>query len=99
MSSVHDSEKILENLLKAKGTSKEIISNLRDSERESMRVLSVVSQLSRGDISGLLVQLSMLGPYGVAAEVAIGTAAVAYGIYQQLTAEKPSEYYFWRYPK
>ncbi len=94
-----DSQQILNNLLAAKGVSKELVSDIRTSERDATRVLSIISQLSRGDITGLLVQLTRLGPYGVAAAIAIGTAAVAYGIYQQLTTEKPSEYYYWRYPK
>ena len=97
--SLRESEIILNNLLKAKGVSSEVISNIRMSEMEAMRVMSIVSQLSRGDITGVMVTLSRFGAYGVAAAIAIGTAAVAYGIYQQITTPKPSEYYYWRYPK
>jgi len=96
---LRESQQILNNLLKAKGVSREVVSNVQTSERDAMRVMSLVSQLSRGDVTGIMMQLSRFGAYGVAAAIAVGTAAVAYGIYTQLTAEKPSEYYFWRYPK
>jgi hypothetical protein len=99
MSGVRESEQILNNVLKAKGVSREIISNIQQSERDALRVMSVVSQMARGDVTGLVLQLSRLGPYGVAAAAVVATAAVAYGIYHQLTAEKPTEYYYWRYPK
>jgi hypothetical protein len=98
LSSINESQQILNNLLKAKGISQEVISNIREAERDAMRVMSIVSQLSRGDISGLLVQLTRFGPYGIIAALGIGVTAFAYAIYQALTAEKPSEYYYWRYP-
>jgi len=99
MSSPRESEIVLNNLLKAKGVSNDVLNNLRVGERDANRVLAITSQLSRGDISGLLVQLSTLGPYGIAAAIGIGAAAAAYGIYQELTKERPSEVYYWRYPK
>ena len=98
MSSVRASEKILENLLKAKGTSRSTIREINRAESQASRLLMTVSQLARGDVTGILTYLAGLGPYGVAAAVAIGIGAVAYGIYQQVTKEQPAELYFWRYP-
>jgi hypothetical protein len=98
-SNVRESQVILNNLLKAKGASKDLLRNLRSGERDANRVLAVVSQIGRGDVTGVIMQLSTLGPLGLKAALVLGAAAVAYGIYQQITAEKPSEYYYWRYPK
>lgn len=98
-SNIRESEVVLNNLLKAKGVSKEVLGNLREGERDATRVMALASNLARGDVTGIVMQLSQLGPYGVAAALAIGAGAIGYGIYRQLTEEKPSEYYFWRYPK
>lgn len=94
-----EAEKVLSNLLKAKGVSKEVIGNINRAESDASRLLSLVSQLARGDITSLVGYLAGLGPYGVAAAVAIGVGAVAYGVYQQATRERPAEVYLWRYPK
>ena len=90
---------IVTKLLKAKGTSRDVLRNINQAETSSMRLLATVSQLTRGDITGIITMLAGLGPYGIAAAVALGTAAVAYGIYTQVTKEQPTEMYYWRYPK
>ena len=98
-SSARASEEILKNLMEAKGISREVINNLSRAEGNASRLFSIVSQLARGDITGIVTYLAGLGPYGVAAAVAIGVGAVAYGVYQQATRERPAEVYLWRYPK
>jgi hypothetical protein len=97
--SVTQSGVILDNLLKTKKISNDIRSSIRDAQSDALRLQSIVSGLARGDVTSLVLYLSRMGPYGVAAALAIAGAAVAYGIYQQLTAEKPTEYYYWRYSK
>ena len=74
-------------------------SEIRVANSELSSLMSMASQLARGDVTGVVTYLASLGPYGVATAVALGTAAVAYGIYQQVTAERPTEMYYWRYPK
>ena len=85
--------------MKAKGISRDVISNLNQADRDANRLLATVSQLARGDITSLITYLASLGPYGVVTAIALGTTAVAYGIYQNITREKPAEVYLWRYPK
>jgi len=97
--STREAEKVLQELMKARGVSREVISDIRRAETDATRLLSMVSQLARGDITSLVGYLATLGPYGVYAAIALGVAAVAYGIYQQATREQPTEMYFWRYPK
>jgi len=97
--SARAASEVVTKLLKAKGVSRDVLRNINQADRDSMRLLATVSQLARGDVTGIITMLAGLGPYGVAAAVALGTAAVAYGIYTQVTKEQPTEMYYWRYPK
>ena len=94
-----ESRKIMENLLKAKTETRLLSSELRTAELGATRVMSIVSDLARGDVSSLIMQLTSMGPYGIAAGLIIGGTAIGYAIYRELTKEKPTELYFWRYPE
>lgn len=96
--SARTAKTIVSELLKAKGVSSEVIRSIGQAERDSSRLLATVSQLGRGDVTGLMAQLATLGPKGIAAAVVIGTIAVGYEIYKHVTEETPSEVYHWRYP-
>lgn len=96
--SARTAEKVLQNLMKARGTSREVIRDINRAESGAIRLLSVVSGLTRGDVTALVTYLAGLGPYGVAAAIALGVGAMTYAIYQQATKEQPTEEYYWRYP-
>lgn len=96
--SARDAEKILKSLVKSKTETRLLMSEVNRAEASASRLLTSVTQLARGDVTGILAQLTALGPYGVALATIIGGAVVAYGIYQQVTKEQPTELYFWRYP-
>lgn len=97
--SAREAENILQQIMKAKGVARDTRMEIRRAETDATRLLSTVSQLARGDITSIVTYLASLGPYGLAAAVAIGVGAMAYGMYQQATRERPSEMYYWRYPK
>jgi len=97
--SAAEARKIMDNLLKAKSETRLLSSDLRLVESQTSRVLSIIGQLGRGDVTGLIAQLTTLGPYGIALGLAIGGMAIGYTIYHEITKEKPTELYFWRYPE
>ena len=97
--SAREAERILQQLMKSKGVARDVRMEIRRAETDATRLVSIVSQLARGDITSVVTYLASLGPYGLAAAIAIGVSAAAYGIYQQATRERPSEMYYWRYPK
>jgi len=91
-------ENIFNNLLKAKGVAKTVRSDVRSAQGDVTRLMSLTSQLSRGDVTGLVTYLAGTGQVGLAAALIVAGAAVTYGIYQKLTTPKPTEVYMWRYP-
>ena len=95
--SARNAEKVLKELLKAKGVSKDVISNINTAERDATRLLSSVSQLARGDVTGIAGYLAGLGPKGLALAVILEGLAVGYEIYKHVTTPTPSEVYHWRY--
>ena len=97
--SAYAARQIINQLLEARGVSRDILSDIGRAETDAYRLLGIASQLTRGDISGLVSYLAMLGPKGAALAAAIGVAFVGYHIYQTLTTPKPTEVYIWRYPK
>ena len=97
--SAAEARKILDNLLKAKRETRVLASDVRSAESDVTRLFSIAQQLSRGDVTGLIAQLTTFGPYGIAAGLVIGGAAIGYAIYREVTKEKPTELYFWRYPE
>jgi len=91
-------ELVLNNLLKAKRETKDLAHILRSTQSELHQLSSIVTGLGRGDVTTLLSLLAGLGPYGVLAAIAVGTGAVAYGIFEQAMKPRPEEIYQWRYP-
>lgn len=89
---------ILDNLLKSKTELRNLRLGIRAANADISRFTAALTQLARGDPTGLIVSLAQMGPVGLKLAIGLGIAAVGYGVYKQLTEEKPTELYFWRYP-
>ena len=89
---------ILDNLLKSKTELKNLRSQITMANSDITRLTNTLTQLARGDPTGLIVQLAGMGPTGVKLALGVAAVTVAYAIYRQLTKEQPTEMYFWRQP-
>lgn len=89
---VYDAQRILDFLTKSKGEAGDLLSKIRQGQRELFRLESLTAQAVRGDVMGVLSLLSRMGPIGF-------FALLGYRAITVLTEEKPTEVYFWRYPQ
>lgn len=97
--STRAAREVLDNLLKSKTELRNLRIEIRGVNADISRISTTLTRLAMGDPTGLIIQLAQMGPLGL--KLALGTAAatMAYLFYRELTREKPTELYFWRYPE